>query len=209
MKRLISIVLTILLSTSLVSCGKSDKVIKVGVIDGYISKETIEKFDIKETLELKSSENTENGHGLMVLDIISSSCNNIEIYYVSVLNNENVSEISNICEALEWLETKDVDIINMSFATRENNEVLEQQVKELIQDEVVVVAACINYSNEVSYPAMYDGVISVSNCKNDTATICVGKKEKDSISQKIDYAINTSSLTAYYTTRYIRKLQKN
>lgn len=88
------------------------KTIKVGIIDGAISSDNISRYGITDFLTLTHEENITSTHGQMILDIICNKSSNIDIYYVAVLDNNNSSDISNICKALRYLEEKDVDTIN-------------------------------------------------------------------------------------------------
>lgn len=184
------------------------KTIKVGIIDGAISSDNISRYGITDFLTLTHEENITSTHGQMILDIICNKSSNIDIYYVAVLDNNNSSDISNICKALRYLKEKDVDIINMSLMTLTHNNELENYVKRLIDSGITIIAACLNYSNITCYPANYDGVISISNVSNSNASIVFTPEEKKKISKEIGYNSSTSALTAYYTSTYICKFQK-
>lgn len=207
-KSIISLLLCCIIF-SFCSCGaKQEKTVKVGIIDSGITAEDILNYDICDILDLVEEDIVTNDHGHMVLDIISSNCDNIEIYYVAVLDNSNNATIPQICSAIEYLNNKGVDIINMSFTTLTNDSKLKEMVNLALGNDTMIIAACLNYSDVTCYPACYDGVISVSNVLSSGADISFSAVQKKQIAKDVGYNSSSSMLTAYYTSNVITKLQK-
>lgn len=209
MRRSIILLLLCCIIFSFCSCNeKQENTVKVGIIDSVITDEDISNYNICDILDLVEEDIITNGHGHMVLDIISSNCNNIEIYYVAVLDNSNNATIPQICSAMEYLNNKGVDIINMSFTTLTNDSKLKEAIKHAVESDTKIIAACLNYSDAMCYPACYDGVISVSNILSSGADISFSVAEKKQIAKSVGYNSSSSMLTAYYTSMFITKLQK-
>ena len=120
---------------------------------------------------------TNNNHGKVTLRLIQNECKQSEIYYASVLDEENTSSIKNITSAIEWCTKNKVDIICMSFATTTDDEALRNSIAKAIDNNIIVTASCINLSNVNCYPAMYGNVISVSEGMNKNATIIMKNKK--------------------------------
>lgn len=195
--------------SSFCSCNmKQEKTVKVGIIDSVVTESDISSYNIHNILELVKEDVVTNDHGHMVLDIISSNCDNIEIYYVAALDNDNNASITEICSAIEYLETQNVDVINMSFTTLTNDCELKCVVERVLDKGTKIVAACLNYSDEICYPAYYDGVISVSNVLSSNSDISFSVEEKKQIAKSTGFNASSSALTAYYTSVFINKLQK-
>ncbi len=177
---------------------KQRAVVKIGVIDSYIPKETLESMNILNTNYTGSNSHTSNNHGKVTLKIIQDECKNSKIYYASVLNEENTSPIEDVVSAIEWCIDNKVDVICMSFATFTDDELLKSIVEKAISNNIIITASCVNFSNADCYPAMYNGVISVSEGFNKNATIIMKKK---SLLVEIDgeniEGKGTSALNAY------------
>lgn len=103
-----------------------------------------------------------------------------------------------------------VDVICMSLTTFENNEEMQTAINTVQTHGIIVIAACLNYSLKTTYPAMYDNVVSVANCRNDKATICiVDKKIKDEFKNSKWGECSTSILTAYITGEISCQMSKS
>lgn len=180
MKRFLTSIIILSLVFNFFACSNTvnKKTVKIGVIDSCISHEIQEKYHITEMndiIELKTDDNVT--HGSMVLSIILENVSNCEIFYCSVLDEKCVGEINNVAKAIEWCIDNDVDIITMSFATLTDNKDIREGVERAINNNIIVIASCINLSDKICYPAMYDGVISVSEGFNNQAKVILkGKK---------------------------------
>jgi len=109
-------------------------------------------------------------------------------------------DVSSIIDSLNWLNENNVDIICMSITSLNDNLELRNIIKETLDKDIVIVAACLNYSTVATYPAAYKNVISVSNCYNENATISItNSKLKDKFKKSQWQECSTSILTAYVT----------
>lgn len=181
------------------------RVVKVGVVDSHLSSKTIDKHSINDTFNLKITE--KNNHGDMIVDILKMQTANIDLYYACAINHDDSGEISDVIAALNYLKNKDVDIVCLSFTTMNNDPELHSTIKELTNEGVIIVAACLNYSNAATYPASYPEVLSVSNCDNDDAYINITDvKTKDILRAYKWNDCSTSALTAYITGQMAKEL---
>ncbi|MDD2375975.1 MAG: hypothetical protein PHD15_01795 [Clostridia bacterium] len=55
---------------------------------------------------------------------------------------------------MNWCIENKVDIINMRFATKHNNNLLEDAISYAISKDVLIISSCLNYSEDYSYPVM-------------------------------------------------------
>ncbi len=185
MKRLqFILIILLIISFGLTSCSnqkklENSKIVKVGIIDTSISPNTIKKYNLNHINDIVQ-ENVEDDetHGATTLDIITKNVPRSEIYYSTALDSSYVGEIQNATNSIRWCMENDVDVICMCFATTNNDADLEEVVNEAISKDIVLVAACINNSPSTCYPAMYNGVISVSEGANSNASIVI-KYDKD------------------------------
>lgn len=204
------IILFIVLICCSCSNTKNEKTIKIGVIDSCISYEIQDKYNITEMNNIIRVE-TENNvtHGSMILSIILQNVSNCEVFYCSVLNENCVGEIETVAKAIEWCINNNVDIITMSFATLTDNKELRKSIEKAIDNNIIVIASCINLSDAICYPAMYDGVISVSEGFNNQATIILkNKKVKFNIDGIEIEKRQVSFLTAYVCSEITNQLSQ-
>lgn len=212
MKRFLLSIIILLLVFNFFACSNkgNEKPVKIGVIDSCISHEIQERYHIKEMndiIKLKTDKNVT--HGSMILSIILENVSNCEIFYCSVLNEECVGEINYIANAIDWCVDNDVDIITMSFATLTDNKEIRESVERAINNNVVVTASCINLSDKICYPAMYDGVISVSEGFNNQAKVILkGKKVEFDIDGIKFKKGQVSFLTAYVCGNIAKQLSQ-
>ncbi len=183
--------------------------IKLGIIDTNISKDYASQYNICNIMTNNINTKGENTHADMVVDIIKNNDSNCEIYLANVLNDKNTGNIDDVINALEWLKEKEVDIICMSFTTFEDNERLKQIIGELNESDILIVASCLNYSNVITYPACYDGVIAVANCYHEQASISITSKAiKDELKATKWKECSTSILTAYITGKISKDMSE-
>ena len=112
-----------------------------------------------------------SGHGTSVSGIIAAKDNidgitginpNVELYSAKVLEYDLTAPISRIAEAIYWAIDQKVNIINMSFGTTTDSEVLRQAIQDANDAGILIIAAAGNHG-VVEYPAAYDGVIAVGS----------------------------------------------
>ncbi|MBR2787131.1 MAG: hypothetical protein IKD76_06570 [Clostridia bacterium] len=179
--------------------SKNRYIVKIGIIDAYIPEETLDKMGIISINYTNNNDkNNYNEHGEVTLNIIKNECKSNNIFYASVLNNNNTSSIENVVSAIEWCISNKVDIICMSFATPIDNIHLKNAIQQAKDAHIIITASCINLSDIDCYPAMYKNVISVSEGMNKNATIKMkNRKMKVKINGKIIEKQGTSISNAY------------
>lgn len=112
-------------------------------------------------------------HGTHVAGIIAAEQNNgvgghgvnpnAKILPIDVFGGGWGTSDFNIAEGILYAISKNVDVINMSLGGTMPSPLLEEAVKKAIDAGITVVAAAgNNYGEVTSYPAAYEGVISVS-----------------------------------------------
>lgn len=213
MKRSIfTIILFISIIFTLVSCTNTneEEKIKIGVIDTSISPETAKKIKINNMSDFVNEEIEDDyTHGAVMLNIINDNSKKHDIYYATALDSTLTGEIDNVILSVDWCIKNNVDIICMSFATLKDDANLQQKVREATDIGIIVVASCINYSDLKCYPAMYNGVISVSEGANSDASIIISdmrfkvKIDGDTIEWE-----GCSALTAYVCGNIANELSK-
>lgn len=209
---IIGIILIILSLTIFIVIKNSNKEkVKIGIIDSYISSETLKDFKIKEDINFTNCTNdTKNNHGKAIIKIIKNQCKQSDIYYASVLDEKNSSLIENVIQAIDWCIEQNVNIICMSFATPINNLNLEKSIEVATQKGIIITSACINLSSVDCYPAMYENVISVSEGANPKADI-IKKNEAFYIQNngKKEKKIGTSFSNAYVCGEIAKEFMKD
>lgn len=178
MKRIISTILGIFLIFSVSSCNrKSYKSVRIGIIDSCISKEIQEEMKIVQINDIVQIETDNNiTHGSIIAQIILQENPNCEIFYCSIYGEECVGKIDDVVTAINWCIDNNVEIITMSFATLNDDKAIRECVQKALNKGIIVTASCINFSDKICYPAMYDGVISVSDGFNPRATVSLKDK---------------------------------
>lgn len=138
--------------------------ITIAVIDSGM---VIENFDDKNVVNFSEEDTATDSldHGVPICNIISNEeyglAPKATIYSLKVMNKYGNSSIVAIVNALEWCLNNSIDIINMSLSFGVYDESIECLIRELIQNNVIIVASISNISKEADYPSMYDGVICV------------------------------------------------
>lgn len=181
---------------------KSDDKVKVGVIDTSISNNTIVNYGLNHINDIvKENVEDDETHGATTLNIIKKNVANCEIYYSMALDSSFTGDIQNATDSIKWCIENNVDIICMSFATTNNNKDLEKAINEASEKGIILIASCINGSSADCYPAMYEGVISVSEGINTNADVIIEYSEDN------EYE-NCSELTAHVTGKIANELSK-
>lgn len=115
-----------------------------------------------------------NGHGTHVAGIIAARANNrrgiaglapsARILPVRVLDSAGNGNTVNAARGIVWAVNKGADVINLSFAGRQNDPQMQAAVDYAVRHDVVVVAAAGNEgcAGPTTYPAALPGVIGVA-----------------------------------------------
>lgn len=123
----------------------------------------------------------DTGHGTSVAGIIAAEDNDegitgindkIELYSARVLHDDT-APVSRVVEGIYWAIDKRVNIINISFSTPEDSQLLKKAINDAYKAGILIVAAAGNDEN-VEYPAAYEEVVAVG------AVDCEGNKSVDS-----------------------------
>ena len=103
-----------------------------------------------------------NGHGTYCAEIINRICPKAKLIIVKILNSNNQGSSECLIKALEYLENRDVDIINMSLSTYNNDfrEKLQEICDRLHARGIVLISSLANHAQS-SYPAVFDSVLGV------------------------------------------------
>ena len=103
------------------------------------------------------------GHGTAAADIIHQICPEAEIYSVRVLDKENKGRLSDVVEGIYWCIEQKMDIINMSFGTPVESEILKKAIWDASDAGILITGAAGNGGNaaDVEYPAAFEEVIAV------------------------------------------------
>lgn len=114
------------------------------------------------------------GHGTAIAGIIASDGKegtikginpNVDIYSARILDENNQAPISRVVESIYWAIEEDVDIINISFGTSVNSEILHNAIKDAEDAGILIFAASGNQgeagSDNVEYPAAFEEVVAV------------------------------------------------
>lgn len=127
-------------------------------------------FDtIKETPDVID----DNGHGTHVAGIIAALDNefgvvgvspDVDIYAAKAFDSRGQGRTSDIIQAIEWCVEQDVNIINMSFGTRDSTKALELAIDKAAKAGILMIAAAGNEGakDSVLYPARDPNVIGVA-----------------------------------------------
>lgn len=158
--------------------------VKVAVLDSGIDygndivyKEQINLIPGEEELTPFFTDAT--GHGTSVAGIIAAEDNevgitginpNVELYSAKVLTDGNKAPVSRVVEGIYWAIEKKVNIINMSFSTTDDSQILRKAVEDAYRAGILMIAAAGN-NGQVEYPAAYPQVVAVGsvNAEGETA----------------------------------------
>jgi subtilisin family serine protease len=81
-----------------------------------------------------------------------------------VLDKTGRGEVNDLIKALDWSIKKEVDIVNISFGFQVHNKRLKEKIREVIQSNIIIVAASGNsYGLKGDYPAIYEEVLSIGS----------------------------------------------
>ncbi len=169
---------------SLQSCSRS---VSVGIIDTAIdethpafSHRRIEVRREKVTSLMTVSAKSPDWHGTGVAALLAGDLQSTtpglvpdakylvaDVFFPGA-DGQPISNTSNLLEALNWLETKGVNVINMSLAGP-HDELLKNAVAALARKGIIVVAAVGNEgpTAPATYPSGYDEVIAVTAVTKD------------------------------------------
>lgn len=114
----------------------------------------------------------DNGHGTHVSGTIGAINNGfgvvgvapeVSLYGVKVLDRTGSGSASNVINGINWAVTNHMQVITMSLGTSSDVQAIHDAINAAQNQGIVIVAAAGNdYGGPISYPAAYDGVITVT-----------------------------------------------
>jgi len=136
---------------------KSNTMLRVGVIDSGLPPSY--HNSVVEARDFTGAATTIDklGHGSVVTTIISNQLS-AEIVSARVFNDKLVCTPSQIADAIQWLISMDVNIINMSFGLRNDRSLLRDTCENALNKNIILVAAAPSQGDPV-FPSSYNGVI--------------------------------------------------
>lgn len=150
--------------------------IKVAILDSGVTATSL--LNVEKSINLIPGEENVHplyedgsGHGTAVASVIAAQYidegiigvnPNAKIYSVKILDDNKISSASRVAEGIYWCIDNDVDIINMSFGTTEDCEILHKAISDAAEKGILMIAAAGN-NGTVEYPAAYDEVIAVGS----------------------------------------------
>lgn len=142
--------------------------VKVAVLDSgveFLAGIPIEKSInfVKDEQDLPYYMNDMTGHGTSVADIIHQVCPQAQIYSVKVMDRENRGRLSDVVAGIYWCMEQEVDIINMSFGTSIESDILRKDIEAAAEQGIMMVSSAGNggTGSAVEYPAAFKEVIAV------------------------------------------------
>lgn len=126
-------------------------------------------------------------HGTFVAGVIAAQVGNgigvdgvapnVTILPICVTKNGN-SYISWLVEAIDYAVAQGVDVINLSIGGTNASQAMKEACRRALDAGIILVAAAGNYrsgqsqsSGTYMYPASFDGVVSVSACRQEGETV--------------------------------------
>lgn len=144
------------------------KGVKIGIIDSgcFIDHRNL---NIK---EYKTFGRTSENHGTHIAGIINSNANNYSIHgfctesdiYFAGCDFTQQNNLVYLYNALDWMKQQKVDILNLSFALKNDHEKIKEVLKEMSKHTII----CCAYSENLRYPHSYDFTIDIDNKKRGT-----------------------------------------
>ena len=170
--------------------------IKVAVVDSGVNVhegiEVEQRVDLADEHHISVNFEDPNGHGTGIAGMIngqkekgqlSGVADNVSLYSVKVLDQDNTTPVSRLIEGIYWCIENEMDVINLSLGCSYDSEALAAAVQDAAKAGIILVAAAGNAGDDASleYPAAYDDVIAVgaSNEYNQVSSFTSGKEQID------------------------------
>lgn len=154
--------------------------IKVAVLDSGLDYDQdipfVEREDFLEEEYVHPVYQDYTGHGTSVAGLICAKKNddrvsgiaaNVDLYVARILDANNEAPVERVIRAINWAMEKKVNILHMSFGTKEYSEELEAVIEKAYNQGILIIAAAGNDGtaaedeSTVEYPAAFDDVIAV------------------------------------------------
>ena len=138
-------------------CGYSGKGVTIALLDAGVT-----EFETTDNVSFIDDDTVGSSHGNDMMSVINNIAPDADVLDVRVLNDEGQGTYSDVEKGIRWSVENNADIIVMSFVGSEQTALLENALAYAEENNVLVVAAAGNYSdNKALYPAAYPTVISV------------------------------------------------
>lgn len=175
---------------------EEQNMVKVAVLDSGVNfNEGIEveqRVDLVNKKHISVNFEDPSGHGTGIAGMIngqkekgqlSGVADNVALYSVKVLDQDNTTPVSRLIEGIYWCIENEMDVINLSLGCSYDSEALAAAVQDAAKAGIILVAAAGNAGDNASleYPAAYDDVIAVgaSNEYNQVSSFTSGKEQID------------------------------
>lgn len=165
-----------------------------------------------------NSQNVEdnNGHGTHVAGIIHSIIPEAQLLIVKVLDRYGKGNIEDVTEGIYYAIEKNVDIINISISSEDEDKEMEEAIQ-LAKDKNIPVICAAGNNNVIDYPAQYgisvgsiDNKGNISDFSTSKATLYAMGEDVESTYLNDSYEIlSGTSMATAKVTGYIAKEIKN
>ncbi|MGP7817864.1 S8 family peptidase [Niallia sp. 01092] len=212
---------------TVINSNATNNRVKIAILDSGINKQhpDLKGQIYKEFNAVNSQEPAADhfNHGTSIAGIIAAKDNVIgikgispksEIYSVKVLDDNGKGSIDTIIKGIEWSINEKVDIINISFGMKNNNQTLHNVINKAVNNGIIVVASSgNNYIGDIDYPAKYSNVISVGSVDRNHKRVKFSPKGKIDIVAPGREILSTNNFNGYstfegtsYSTAYVTGL---
>jgi len=161
-------------ATSALEAWEFFRKVKVGVIDTGVDLDHYDLMPVHNGINVINSRRLPydfHGHGTHVSGTIGGRKNgrgvlgilpDVELYPIKAFDRRGNGRLSSIVEGIEWSIDNDIQILNMSFGTTEDNSTLKDAIAKAYEAGITMIAAAGNNSNnKIDFPAKYPEVIAV------------------------------------------------
>jgi len=148
--------------------------VKVGIIDtGIDGKHPDLRGNVKggvNTYNSTSPFTDENGHGTHVAGTVAALNNSfgvvgvaprVELYALKCFSPDGTATLTDIAQAIDWAIHHQVHVLNMSFGSREESQILHSAIKAALRAGIIMIASSGNASESLDYPARYPEVFAI------------------------------------------------
>lgn len=155
------------------------KKINVAILDSGIDILSDVKFASQTSLIPEENTDDRTGHGTIISNLIARNENGfcqtgilpedaaVSLYSVRILDENNQTPLSRAIEGIQWCIDSRMDVINMSFGTEAESEILHEAIRKAEEAGILMVSSVGNSGekgrNITEYPAGYQEVIGVGS----------------------------------------------
>lgn len=159
--------------------GVTGEGVTVAIIDsGIIAHEDLEESLILQGYDATGSDNNDTtdytGHGTFIAGVIGGTTNNntgivgltpkVNILPIRCFDQALTTDVDTIVKAIYLAIESKVDVMNLSFTTKEDSPELRDAIDKALAENIIIVAPSGNdNTGELLFPAAYDGVVSVNS----------------------------------------------